>query len=84
MKKTYTINLDKEVVEELKRILPAHGITFSGFVNTLIRENLEALRICEGVTDMKDLTLGHLQKLYAGMLQGFETSRQEEKTKKKG
>lgn len=82
MKQTYTINLDKEAVEELKEILRSKGMTFSGFINTLIHENIEALRICDGIMDTQDLTLGHLQKLYVGMVHGFEKMREEEKKKK--
>lgn len=44
MKKYYTVSLDVENVEELKGWLEKNGQTFSGYLNVLISENLEALR----------------------------------------
>lgn len=43
MKKTYTITLDEEKVDALKVWLEKNGQTFSGYLNTLIDENLQAL-----------------------------------------
>ena len=44
MKKLYTVNLDEDKVDELKEWLELNGQTFSGYLNILIAENLEALK----------------------------------------
>ncbi|MDP3930686.1 MAG: hypothetical protein Q8R57_16825 [Bacteroidota bacterium] len=44
MKKIYTVNLDEDKVNELKVWLEKNGQTFSGYLNILIGENLEALK----------------------------------------
>jgi hypothetical protein len=44
MKKNYTVSLDEEKVDELKPWLEKQGISFSGYLNILIGENLEALQ----------------------------------------
>lgn len=44
MKKIYTVNLDEDKVDELKGWLEKNGQTFSGYLNILIGENLEALK----------------------------------------
>lgn len=43
MKKHYDITLEEEKVEALKVWLKKNGLTFSGYLEILIGENLEAL-----------------------------------------
>lgn len=79
-KKRYNMILDQEVVEKLQAWLKPRGITFSGYINSLIVENVNALDILQNVTDLKDVSLGQLTQLYASMARELE----EEKKKKKG
>jgi hypothetical protein len=57
MKKVYSINLDEEKVEEIKVWLDKRGLSFSSYLNSLIEEQLEAMKIYgdgnEKVTIMK-------------------------------
>lgn len=82
MKKRYNLMLDEENVEQLKKWLAPKGINFSGYMNSLLTENMEAIKILEGVEDLKDLNIGQLTKLYAGMAKGFEKSKTKGKKKK--
>lgn len=75
--------LDQEVVEQLQAWLTPKGITFSGYVNSLLNENIEAVRILDGVEDLKDVSIGQLTKLYAGMVDGFKNETKEKGRKKK-
>ena len=43
MKKTYSITLDEEKVDALKIWLDKNGQTFSGYLNIMIGETLQAL-----------------------------------------
>ena len=43
MKKTYTITLDEDKVDALKIWLHKNGQTFSGYLNIMIGETLQAL-----------------------------------------
>lgn len=46
MKTNYTITLDKEKVDELKVWLKKRGVaSFSGYINTLIDEQLAAIKL---------------------------------------
>jgi predicted DNA-binding protein len=43
MKKTYSMTLDEEKVDALKIWLDKNGQTFSGYINSMIGETLQAL-----------------------------------------
>lgn len=43
MKKTYSMTLDEEKVDALKVWLDKNGQTFSGYINSIIGETLQAL-----------------------------------------
>ena len=43
MKKNYTISLDEEKVDEIKVWLDKHNLSFSGYLNSLIEEQLSAM-----------------------------------------
>lgn len=45
MKAPYTISLDKEKVDEIKIWLDKRGLTFSGYLNSLIDEQLNAIAL---------------------------------------
>lgn len=68
MKKNYTISLDEEKVDELKPWLERQGITFSGYVNTLIAENLQALAMFAPKGDKTKVTMFNLLGM-AGRMQ---------------
>ena len=45
MKTKYTITLDKDKVDEIKIWLDKRGVSFSGYLNTIIDEQLEAMKL---------------------------------------
>lgn len=79
MKKTYQLSLDKEKVEELKLWLLPKGMTFSGYVNSLIFEQMEAVRqfkIPPNISEMKLVD-------FAGIFKRMAVSLAKEARKKK-
>lgn len=83
MKKRYTFALDEPAAEELRVWVKEQGISLSGFINTLIREHNEAVRILKGVKSTSDVTMGQALKLYELMQKGLDDTRKEEEIKKK-
>jgi hypothetical protein len=56
MRKNYTLSLDKERVEKLQPWLEKKGLTFSGYVDSLIEESMiavEKFKVPEDITKMK-------------------------------
>lgn len=45
MKKSYTITLDEDKVDEIKEWLDKKGLTFSAYLNSLIEEQLKAMKL---------------------------------------
>lgn len=67
MKKPYTVTLDEEKVDELKTWLDKNGQTFSGYLNMLIDENLEALQKFAPKGDKTRLTFFDLLRMSGKM-----------------
>lgn len=57
MKKQYTITLDEDKVDELKPWLEKNGQTFSGYLNVVIGESLEALKMFAPKGDKTKLSI---------------------------
>jgi hypothetical protein len=61
MKKVYSINLDEDKVEEIRKWLEPKGLSLSGYINSLVEEQLEAMKLYgdgkEKVTVMKFIKL---------------------------
>ena len=79
MKKRINVMLDEEAYETLKAWLKPKGIGFSGYVNSLVVENLKAIKVLEGVDDLKDVSIGQLTQIYAGMAKEIEKSKEKKK-----
>ena len=68
MKTNYTITLDKEKVDELKAWLKKRGVaSFSGYINTLIDEQIEAIKLFAPDGDTVRVTQQSLLKLAGKM-----------------
>lgn len=68
MKTNYTICLDKEKVEQLKKWLEKRGISsFSGYLNTLIDEQLEAIKLFAPNGDTSKVTAKTLLNMASKM-----------------
>lgn len=69
MKKHYDITLDKEKVDELKAWLEKRGVSsFSGYVNTLIDEQLEAIKLFAPNGDTSKVTTRMLLTMASKMV----------------
>lgn len=53
MKALFTVSLDKEKVEEIKGWLNKRGLTFSGYLNALIDEQLNAIALFSSLEKKK-------------------------------
>lgn len=69
MKTNYTICLDKEKVQELKLWLEKRGVaSFSGYINTLIDEQLEAIKLYAPDGDTSKVTTKTLLNMASKMV----------------
>ena len=67
MKTTYTITLDKEKVDEIKVWLGQRGLSFSGYLNSLIDEQLNAIEMLSPLNDKKKVTTATMIKMAGKM-----------------
>lgn len=68
MKKAYLITLDDDKVEELKIWLAKSGLTFSGYINATIAEQIIALRKFAPDGDYSKVTLKALLSMAGHMM----------------
>lgn len=69
MKKVYSINLDEEKVDEIKLWLDKHGVSsFSGYLNILIDEQLEAIKLFAPDGDTSKVTTKTLLNMATKMV----------------
>jgi len=68
MKKIYTVNLDEEKVDEIKIWLDKRGVSFSGYLNTLIDEQIEAMKLFAPDGDTARVTQKSLLKMASKMV----------------
>jgi hypothetical protein len=73
MKKNYTISLDEEKVDEIKVWLDKHNLTFSGYLNSLIEEQLSAM-VLYGDVGSKVTVLG-VMKIFKKMVGNLNESK---------
>ena len=83
MKTNYTICLDREKVETLKLWLEKRGLSFSGYINSMIDEQIEAIDLITPL-EGKRATTANLLKMASQMaLKLNKEIRRENKGKKK-
>jgi len=73
MKKSYTITLDEEKVEEIRIWLEEKGLSFSGYLNSLIDEQLKAMKLY-GDVDSPVTVLG-VMKVFKKMVGNLNESK---------
>jgi hypothetical protein len=79
-KKRYTFSFDEKMIDDLNAFLKPKGISLSGYLNSMIKENMVAIEALQGVDSLKDLTIGKLTQLFSGMVDDIN---KEKKGKKK-
>ena len=68
MKKKYLLNLDEEKVDEIKAWLEKRGVSsFSSYMNTLIDEQIEAIKMFAPEGDISRVTQKNLIKMAGKM-----------------
>jgi hypothetical protein len=72
MKKTYAISLDDEKVEEFKKWLEIRGLTFSGYINSMIDEQISAIRMFSLSGGPKRVSTVQLLKLAGKMAKSLK------------
>ena len=76
MKKVYSLNLDEDKVEEIKVWLEKHNLTFSGYMNSLLEEQLSAM-VLYGDVGSK-VTVLNLMKIFKKMVGNLNESKKKE------
>mgnify|MGYP000865832010 CR=1 FL=1 len=66
-KKVYTITLDQDKVEPFKAWLKDKGLTFSGYLNSIIDEQVEAIEMISSL-EGKKVTSSTLLKMAGKMV----------------
>jgi len=67
MKKRYMINLDENETEELRKWLAVKGLSFSGYMNSLVHEQMIAIRDLEIQPDVENMTVDQFEALVRKM-----------------
>lgn len=75
MKKNYTVSLDEEKVDSLKVWLDQRGLTFSGYLNSLIDEQTNAIEIFSLSGEQKKVTTVQLIKMAGKMVKKLNESK---------
>lgn len=75
MKERYNITLDKEKVDELKVWLDEKGISFSGYLNSLIDEQITAIELFAPSGGKKKVSTGQLLRMASKMVKKLNESK---------
>lgn len=69
MKQRYQLSLDKEKVEGIKVWLKSRGLTFSGYINSLIDEQLNAIKVYKKYEKHGEVTASSFFKMAGDMVE---------------
>lgn len=78
MKKKFQFSLDEKPVEELRAWAKTKGMSLSGYINVMIHENVEALKVVGDVKDFEDLKVGQVMRLMTELQKGFQEAKDDE------
>jgi len=67
----YNIYIDEEVYEGLRDLVHERGMSMSGYLEALIRENYEGLKVMQGVKSVEDINLKQLMTLFSMAARGM-------------
>ena len=67
MRKNYTLSLEEGKVEELRAWLAPKGVTFSGYVNGLICEQMDAVRMFDIPANVAVMKLSEFARMFQRM-----------------
>lgn len=83
MKTTYSITLDGDKVDRLKEWLSKRGLSFSGYINSMIDEQIEAIELFTPLEGKKATTSNLLKMASQMALKLNKEFKHENKGKKK-
>lgn len=83
MKTTYSITLDGDKVDRLKEWLSKRGLSFSGYINSMIDEQIEAIELYSPLEGKKATTSNLLKMASQMALKLNKEMKRENKGKKK-
>ena len=83
MKTTYSITLDGDKVDRLKEWLSKRGLSFSGYINSMIDEQIEAIELFTPLEGKKATTSNLLKMASQMALKLNKEMKNENKGKKK-
>jgi hypothetical protein len=68
MNKKYLLSLNEEKTEALKKWLEKHNMSLSGYVDSLISEHQETMKLFEIPKDASKMTIGEFARLAQKMM----------------
>lgn len=81
--KKYNIMLNPELVDSIRPWLKERGITFSGYLNMLLKESAKSVVILNKTESMKDVTLGQIFEICADAVEEKEKEAKKKRDMKK-
>ena len=71
MKKRYTVTLDQDKVEELQGWLEKKHLTFSGYLNAILCEQLAVVKMLGVPADVGSMPLSDFMGLFSRIVKGL-------------
>jgi hypothetical protein len=82
-KRKYMIYVDQDVYESLRKVVEARGMALSPYIETLLRENLIALKELKDVKTVGDISVSQLFKLFTQSITDLQNVAKKSKKSKK-
>lgn len=82
-KRKYMIYVDDEIYESLRKLVEARGMAYSPYIETLLRENLIALKELKDVKTVGDISVSQLFKLFSQSITDLQNVAKKSKKSKK-
>ena len=73
MKNRYTLTLDVKETEELRKWLAVKGLSFSGYMNSLVHEQMDVIKDLGIQSDVENMTLDQFEGLVRKMAVTLKT-----------
>lgn len=72
MKKRFTFTLDEKPMEELQGLLKSKGLTLSGYLNSVVREQVSVMKMIEGIGGAAKMPVSDFFEMFSRMMKGLK------------
>lgn len=71
-KQRYTFSLDPVVHDAMVAYLKPKGVSLSAYLNSMLTENLKAVKSMKGIKNVGDIPLSQIMSLFMGIQDEFK------------